>query len=231
MKINFFILAVISILFLSACSSAPKKNGVSISTATAGLLKNNNISFPLYLTDKIEDRQEIAIQTSADVFIVHTGHILKPNLSKAQNEETLNSLKDKGIDLVNLTLEDFIIAEKQGIDFEKYPQKFLNSSVVDLNEDNIISKPNITSYVIREGVALIGLSDKNLDKSLALEKFLVSDYVLAVLRARKLALNDKSMGASPERVLSSFIIIHTIGADITDVMERLPPNFINSLAD
>ncbi|MBC7714572.1 MAG: hypothetical protein H7177_14595 [Rhizobacter sp.] len=228
-KLNF--LLILAVLILSSCSSGQKKNTVSISTASTGVVKNHDLEFPLYLTDKIELRESVIGKTNADVFIVHTGHLLKANASKAVNEASLESLKGKGIDVVNLSIEDFIIADQQEISFEKYPQKFLNSSVVNLNEDNIIAKSNITPYIIHDGVALIGLSDKNIDKLLSMDKFLVSDYVLAVLRARKAALKDSSLDGTPSTPLHSFVIVHTMGPDINEVMERLPPNFINSLAD
>jgi hypothetical protein len=231
MRNTLFLMAMATMLLLASCSSTPKKNSVSIATASSGLVKNNSIPFPLYLTDKIESRFEVEKKTANNVFIVHTGHILSASATKAQNEETLSSLVGKGVDVVNLTIEDFIIADSQDISFEKYPQQFLNSSVVDLNEDNFIKKSNINPYIIHDGVALLGLSDKRMDKKLSMEKFLVSDYVLAVLRARKSALKDPSVENNPENPLRSFVIVHTIGSDINDVMERLPPNFINSLAD
>lgn len=232
MRNKFPLLVVASLFLFASCSSTPKRNSVSISTASSGVLKNNDITFPLYLTDKIEGRFEVEKKTSSNVFIVHTGHILSPAATKAQNEATLESLTGKGIDVVNLTLEDFIIADNQDISFDKYPQQFLNSSVVDLNEDNFIKKANVNPYIIHEGVALIGLSDKRLDKKFPLEKYLVSDYVLAVLRAKKSAMKDASLDATPASPLRTFVIVHTIGSDINEVMERLPPNFINSsLAD
>jgi hypothetical protein len=218
---------ILAVLFLAACSSSQKKNTVSISTASKGVVKNHGVNFPLFLIDQIVPREIIVAKTNADVFIVHTGHILKANASKEENVAVLESLKDKGIDVVNLSIEDFIIADQQEISFENYPQKFLNSSVVDLNEDNIIAKKNITPYILHNGVALIGLSDKHIDKLLSMDKFLVSDYVLAVLRAKKAALKDMTA----KEPLSSFVIIHTMGSEINEVMERLPPNFINSLAD
>ncbi|MEA9355177.1 hypothetical protein SHI21_03150 [Bacteriovorax sp. PP10] len=231
MRNHFSLLLLASLVMLASCSSAQKRNSVSISTASSGLVKNHDLTFPLYLTDKIESRSEVAAKISDNVFIVHTGHILKANATKEQNEATLQSLLGKGVDVVNLTIEDFIIADSQDISFDKYPQQFLNSSVVDLNEDNFIKKANINPYIIHEGVALIGLSDKKIDKKFSMDKFLVSDYVLAVLRARKSALKDASVDANPASPLRSFVIVHTIGADINEVMERLPPNFINSLAD
>lgn len=225
------VLFMAGMTLLASCSSTPEKKSISIATASSGLVKNSSIAFPLYLTDKIESRYDVEKKTANNVFIVHTGHILKASATKTQNEETLSSLAGKGVDVVNLTIEDFIIADSQDISFEKYPQSFLNSSVVDLNEDNFIKKSNINPYIIHDGVALIGLSDKKIDKNLSMEKFLVSDYVLAVLRAKKAALKEYSVEKNKENPLRSFVIVHTLGSDINEVMERLPSNFINSLAN
>lgn len=231
MRNNLSLLLLASLVIFSSCSSSQKRNSVSITPASTGILKNPNITFPLYLTDKIEKKSDVEAKTNSSVFIIHTGHILKADASKTQNEATLESLTGKGIDVVNLSMEDFIIADAQGISFEKYPQQFLNSSVVDLNEDNFIKKTNVSPYIIHDGVALIGLSDKKIDKKLSMEKFLVSDYVLAVLRARKSALKDATVDTTPPNPLRSYVIVHTIGSDINEVMERLPSNFINSLAN
>lgn len=218
-------------LFLTACSSNKNRSTISVTSATSGLVKNGTLPFPIFLTDKIIAKKDIIKETSDDVFVIHTGHILNPKAKKSENEKILESLSDKNIDLVSLSLEDFIIANAQDISFEKYPQKFLNSSVVDLNEDNIISKKNISAYFIIDGVAFIGLSDKKYDKSLSLEKFLVSDYVLAILRAKKAALKDPEAHENSDHPLQSFVLIHTIKDEINEIMDRLPPNFINSLAD
>ncbi len=218
-------------LFVS-CSSSKKDNSISITSASNGVVKNNVMPFTLYLTDKIETRSDVEKKTNSNVFIIHTGHLLKANLAKKENEAILESLQDKGINAVNLSIEDFIIADSQEISFEKYPQHFLNSSVVDLNEDNIISKPNITPYVVNQGVSIIGLSDRNIDKLLNGERFLVSDYVLAILRARKAAHKESSLSSGNEFPLQSFVLVHTMSAEeIHEVLERLPPSFINSLAD
>jgi hypothetical protein len=227
LKTNVFL--ILFFIFLTACSSSQKKNTISIATASSGVLKNHNLDFPLYLTDKIESREVIEDRISKDVFVVHTGHLFKANATKQQNEEILEAFTGKGIDVVSLSIEDFIIADQQEISFEKFPQFFLNSTVVDLNEDSIIKRKNIAPYIIHNGVAIIGLSDKNIDKLLTMDKFLVSDYVLAILKAKKAALKDPSVDV--QNPLNSFVIVHTIGSEINEVMERLPPNFINSLAD
>lgn len=231
MEKNLLIIALAS-FFVVSCSSTNKTNSISMATASSGIVKNHHAPFTLFLTDKIEARQDIEKKAGNNVVIIHTGHILQAGATKADNEKILASLADKGMDAVNLTIEDFIIADKQQIMLENFPQLFLNSSVVDLNEDNIIAKKNIRPYLIQGNMALIGISDKNIDGRLSVEKFLVSDYVLAILRAKKAALKEsQEASSSKDNIVDSFIIIHTIGDEINAVMDRLPPNFINSKAD
>lgn len=220
-------MAFMMLLGFSCSTSEQSSNGIPISTVSEGVVKKPEMDFPLYLTNKIEDRAEVVAKTSTEVFIVHTGHLLNPLFTKEQNEETLTSLKDKGIDLVNLTLEDFIVANNQGINLENYPQKFLNSSVMDLQVDNFITLKNVSPFFAHGNVVFVGISDKVVDPSLTLDKFMVSDYVLSVLRARKMALGGKNPIFSPK----AFVIVHNIGSEINEVMDRLPSNFINSLAN
>ncbi len=220
---------VLSLLFLAlvvSCSHSKSSNGVSIVTATSGLMKNHLAPYPIYLTETLQPRAELEKKYSSDLFIIHLGHLLKANLNKAQNENTLASLKLYGINLVNLTLEDFTIAEAQGIRFENYDQVFLNSTVVDLTQDNLVLAKNIIPYDVHNGIAFIGLSDSNLDKSLPKEKYIISDYVLSILKVKKTALKT----ATPTTI-NSFVLIHSLGTGINEVMERLPPSFINSLTD
>jgi hypothetical protein len=226
MKKIAFIFSLLTLILLTSCSHNKLNNGISISTATNGLMKNHIVPFPIYLMDTIEERKKLEKKFSPNIFIVHTGHILRPELSKGENEKLLSSLEDKGINLVNLTLEDFVVAEAQGINFENYKQTFLNSSVVDLNQDNLATAKNIVSYDVHNVVAFIGLSDNKLDKKLPKEKYIISDYVLSILKVKKAALKT----ATPTTI-NSFIIVHTLGAEINEVMGRLPPSFINSLAD
>ena len=216
------------IFLLASCSHTTKQSTVSINPASSGLMKNHIATFPIYLTDTIANRKDLEKKYSSDVFIVHTGHILKPNLSKEENEKSLQSLSATGINLVNLTLEDFIIADIQGINFENYTQNFINSSVVDLNLDALATAKNIVPFDVHDGMAFIGLSDSTLDKKLIQkkEKFIINDYVLSILKIKKAA--QKANASQP---ISSYIIIHTLGGEINEVMERLPPSFINSLAD
>ena len=221
-------LFLVMLTFLFSCSHQPSDNGISIVASSAGLMKNKQVPVPVFLTDTFINRKELEKKYSSDVYIIHTGHILKPTLTKVENEKNLEHLSNLGINLVNLTLEDFVIAESQGINFENYNQKFLNSSVIDLTLDGLAAAKNISSYQILDTVAFIGLSDRIIDKKLALEKskekYIVNDYVLAILKIKKTALKSTTP-------LNSFIIIQTIGNEINDVMARLPPSFTNSLAD
>lgn len=239
-NLNFLFSVIYLGLFFSlvACSSndskvleAPKAN-LSISILSdVGLFKNDSLKFPLYLADKIESKEQIQKSYGSNVFIVHRGHLLKASATKEENEAVLKSLEGKGIDVVNLSMEDFIISDQQQISLENYSQFFLNSSVVNLNEDNVVAKPNISSFVIYEGVAFIGLSDQVVDTNLVTEKFLISDYVLAILRAKKAALKHNSLRKSTQPKIQSFVIVHSRGSEINEIIERLPPNFLNSLAD
>lgn len=217
-------------MLIFSCSHQPSDTGISIVTATTGLMKNRQAPFPIYLTDSLLNRKDLEKKYSSDIFIIHTGHILKPTLSKTENEKNLENLSTLGINLVNLTLEDFVIAESQEINFENYNQAFLNSTVIDLNLDALATAKNINSFDVHSGMAFIGLSDAKLDKKLAQEKskerYIVNDYVLSILKVKKAVLKSET----PTKV-HSFIIIHTLGSEINEVMTRLPPSFINSLAD
>lgn len=221
------ILMLLLALIISSCAHKKVATGVSITSASNGLMKNSGAEFPVYLTDKIENREALAEKFADDLFLIHTGHVLKPNLSKAENEKNLEALSENGFNLVNLTLEDFIIAENQKINFETYEQiNFLNSSVIDVNLDGLATAKNILPSVLQGEVAFIGLSDATLDKKLNKDKFIINDYVLAILKVKKAALKE----AAPDS-LKKFIIVHTLGSEINEVMVRLPPSFINSLAN
>jgi len=223
--LNFFILITI-VSFNYSCSHLPDEGNISIIASSSGLTKNQFAPYPIYLTDTLVNKKDLEKKYSSDIFIIHTGHILKPGVSKIENEITLEKLDSLGIDLVNLTLEDFVIAENQRINFENYKQIFLNSSVVDLNLDDLASAKNILPFQVHGSIAFIGLSDSKLDERLPKEKFIISDYVLSILKVKKNALKS-----SAPKTINSFVIIHTIGKEINEVMLRLPPSFINSLAD
>lgn len=225
MKFNQFFIASLLLLVFS-CSHQPKEETVSIVSSSFGLLKNKLAPFPIYLTDSLVNRKEFEKKYSKDIFIIHTGHVLKSTLSKTENENNLELLGQSGINLVNLTLEDFVIAESQGIKFEKYNLAFLNSSVVDLTIDALATGKNIFAYDVHAPIAFIGLSDNKIDKKLSQERYIINDYVLSILKVKK---NAVKMAAPA--VINSFIIIHTLGNEMNEVMSRLPPSFINSLAN
>jgi hypothetical protein len=222
----FFFTTLIFLMLISSCSHHKVNESVAIVSASSGLMKNNIAAFPIYLTDELDSRSVLEKKLKNKLFIIHTGHFLKPNLSKAENEKTLESLRDLGIDIVNLTLEDFAVAQVQEINFEKYNQIFLNSTVLDLNSDEIALAKNIIPYVMHNDVAFIGLSDNKLDKKLPKDRYIINDYVASILKVKKNALK-----AVKPKIIRSFVIIHKLGNEINDVMERLPPSFINSLAD
>lgn len=231
MKSEWFITLLFLVILLTfSCSHQQSDTGIPIIASSTGLMKNHLAPFPIYLTDSLINRAELEKKYSSDIFIIHTGHILKPTVSKADNEKLLETLSSSGINLVNLTLEDFVVAESQGINFENYNQAFLNSSVINLNLDSLASAKNITPYEMHGGMTFIGLSDGNLDKQLAeessKERYIINDYVLSILKVKKTALKNTT-----PPTINSFIIIHTLGNEINEVMARLPPNFINSLAD
>ena len=225
---NFSYLLIFLLAVNCSCSTQKDQNPKTlIHSITSGLIKNNTIPFPLYLTDKLENRLDLEKKYSNNLFIIHTGHILKPELSKEENEKNLYLLSTEGFNLVNLTLEDFIVADNQSIDFEKHDSLlFLNSSIIDLNLDHLISAKNISAQFIFQGMAFIGLSDDKINPNLNKEKFIINDYVLSILKVK-----NNVLKTNPQHNLKSFIIVHSLGNEINDVMLRLPPSFINLLAD
>ncbi len=219
------ILISFCLFFLISCSHTPKTNSFAITASSSGLMKNHIIPFAVYLTDSLEDRTSLEKKYEKKLFIIHTGHILDPKLTKTENVAQLENLVNKGFDLVNLALEDIIIADVQDIKFDQYNQTFLNSSVIDLSQDSLVSAKNIVPKYIHDSIAFIGLSDDALEKKLPKEKFIISDYVLAILKVKKEVMKNTN------NPIKSFVIIHSLGSDINDIMSRLPPSFINSLAD
>lgn len=223
--LNTFLFVAIIVLSFS-CSHSPSNGNISIIASSSGLMKNNEATFPIYLTDSFIKRIDLEKKYASDIFIIHTGHILKSTLSKSENEKNLETLSNLGINLVNLTLEDFVIAEAQGINFENYDQTFLNSTVVDLNRDDLATAKNIFPFKVHDSIAFIGLSDSTLDSKLPKEKYIINDYVLSILKVKRSVLKT-----TLPNTVNSFVIIHNLGKEINEVMVRLPPSFINSLAD
>jgi hypothetical protein len=190
-------------------------------------MKNDLATFPIYFTDHPENRSDLVSKYGSRLFLIHTGHILKAELSKEENEKNLQALAGLGFNLINLTLEDFIVADTQQINLENFNDlAFINSSIIDLNVDGLVTAKNIAPSIQYEGMAFIGLSDEKLAPTLAQEKFIISDYVLSILKVKKSVLKT-----NPTHDLKSFIIIHTLDDKINDIMLRLPPSLTNANPD
>lgn len=150
--------------------------------------------------------------------IIHSGHFLNAQISKERNEELLRTMEKKNYSLVNLTLDDLLIARSKGIELDKFQKLvFLNSSIVDLEKDALLSGSNIVPYYILNGVCFIGLSDSNFDPKLHSEHFLINDYVLSILKVKHETKNENP---------KSFVIIHKLGRkEFNLITERLPEDF------
>jgi hypothetical protein len=149
--------------------------------------------------------------------IIHSGHFLKSNLSKSANMEVLETMENKNYVLVNLTLDDLLIAKAQGINFRQYPKLiFLNSSIIDLDKDNLYNETNVISYYILNGVCFIGLSDLNFDRKIISDHFMIDDYVLSILKIKNSLKKENP---------ASYVIIHNLGKDYENLLNRLPEDF------
>lgn len=212
------LLSIFLVFFIVSCSHEYKRSTVTITPTNLGIVKNPAISIPLYFTLDANDTN-----APADSLKIHLGHFLKAHLTKDQNTSILKNLEDKNFHLINLSLEDIAIAEAQGIKFSAFKKLiFLNSSVTDLNKDDLYTDVNIVPYYNYEDAILIGLSDFEIDKKVLSSRFIFNDYVYSILRIKKL---------TKAKNYKSYIIIHHIGDKINEVMDRLPPTFINSLAN
>jgi hypothetical protein len=87
--------------------------------------------------------------------------------------------------------------------------------------DDLYKKTNVLPYYAMEEVVFIGLSDNQYIKPLNTNRFLINDNVYSVLKIKK---------QTREKKYKSYILIHHLGNEITDIMNRLPPTFIDSLA-
>lgn len=209
---------LICFLLLIGCAEQTKRSTVTISSSNLGLVKNQFLTNPLYITSEIEEKN-----IPENALKIHQGHFLSIKNTKAQNELILESLEKKLFHLVNLSLEDIAVAEQQEIKFQNYTKLiFLNSSVTDVSRDDLYGQSNVLPFYVFEGVVFIGLSDKQFAKNTNTDRFIINDYIFSVLKAKKLTLNGN---------YNSYIIIHHFGSEINDIMDRLPPTFSNSLAN
>jgi hypothetical protein len=149
--------------------------------------------------------------------IIHSGHFLDVKLSKEANEEILKTMENKNYSLVNLTLDDLLIAQKKDIQLEKFPKLiFLNSSIIDLEQDNLYQGKNIMSYYVLNGTCFIGLSDNKLSSELRSQHYLINDYVLAILNIKKESQKENPL---------HFVLIHRPGKEFENINDRLPEDF------
>lgn len=221
-------------LVVASCSSTQTKMA-EITPASNGLLTGSNLAFPLYLTKDLKSKAELITATNDDVFGVFIGHIFDANKSKKENEESLKALDKSDYDLVNLTIEDLLIAEIQSINLDVHKIKFLNSSIIDIKKDNLYRSKKVVPYLLYKDTVFVGLSDNKTNDILLQNElsnsFIVNDYVLSILQARKLALNElkninKTIDKKNHRTIKSFVIIHDLGPEMKEILERLPPHFL-----
>jgi hypothetical protein len=208
---------ILLFLLLSSCSHQTKTGTISISTSSIGLVKNQYLSNPIYINSNLDDQK-----VPQDALRIHPGHFLSIKNTKIENEKILSMLEQLNFHLVNLSLEDIAVAETQEIKFEKYKKLiFINSTVLDTSMDDLYKKTNVLPYYAMEEVVFIGLSDNQYIKPLNTNRFLINDNVYSVLKIKK---------QTREKKYKSYILIHHLGNEITDIMNRLPPTFIDSLA-
>ena len=235
-KLSSLLLSTLLLTILVSCSSTQTPMA-PITPAANGLMTGKNLSFPLLLTKEIKTKEEIIKETSDDVFIIYIGHLLDASKSKKENEKKLKELEKNDYDLVNLNIEDILIAEIQGLSFDHYKLSFLNSSVIDIKKDNLFRTKRVVPFVMYRDTVFVGLSDNQTTDSLLnndlTNSFIVNDYVLSILQARKLAMNDlknlnKKLGKKEQKNIKSFVIVHDLGTNMTEVMDRLPPHFLTN---
>lgn len=155
--------------------------------------------------------------------IIHSGHFLNSNLSQEKNEEVLRVMEAKNYGLINLTLDDLTIATNQNIHFENFPRLiFLNSSITDLETDELYSGPNVVPYYVLNGVCFLGLSDNINNSKLPSEHYIINDYVVSILKVKQ-----QSQKANP----SSYVVIHKLGNVFKEISKRLPEEFRDLLTD
>ncbi len=211
-------LLLILFIFLVSCSHESKRKTVTVSTTSLGILTNEAISIPMLITNDIKNTN-----TEEKILKIHQGHFLDASNKKEDNIKILTELENANFHLVNLSLSDIAIAEHQEIDFTQFKKLiFLNSTITDINRGDLYSNVNILPYYIFEDAVFIGLSDHKAAPAIPTNRFLFNDHVFSILKIKKV---------TSDRQFKSYIIIHHIGDEINTIMDRLPPSFINSLAN
>ncbi len=211
------ILFLFSLFLVLSCSSQSKRKTVTISASNIGEVNLSHFDKKIVIYSEVNPK-EIEVEN----LNIHQGHFLKFENTKVANEKIISDLSNH-FHLVNLSLEDIAIAVSQNINFESFPKLiFLNSSVVDLKTDQLFSAKNIFDHYQINEVGFIGLSDHVTHKKLDLNRFFINDSVLSILKIKKKAAQTN---------IKSFVLIHHFQNDIATIMERLPPSFINSMAN
>jgi hypothetical protein len=223
MKIFGFL--IFGFLLLNSCSHESPIKNASITSIGLGIYQNSILPFPLFLTEKLD-----VSKAPPKSIIIHVGHFLKSNNSNEENLKTLGQMSEVGFHLVNLTLEDMAIVNEQKINLYNFPKLiFINSTVSDFSNEAMTFEneeynklKNVVPYYVLNDIAFIGLSDNRIDSSLNIDSLIINDYVYSILKVKREIKNQD---------IKSFILIHNMKDSMPDIMERIPPSFINSLAN
>lgn len=213
------IIALFILLITFSCSHQQNRPTFNIASANKGLIKNSSLGFPLFISQNLIEKD-----VPKEALLVHQGHFLKKENTKAMNESILHQLEENNFHLINLTLDDLAISIEQSINLNEFRRLiFLNSTISDVSKDQLYGEGNVVPYYIYNDIIFIGLSDKTISKDLNVDNFLVNDYVFSILKIKKI---------TKEKNTKSYILIHNLSStDMIEIMDRLPPTFINSLAD
>lgn len=218
LKLNFSLIVLIILIF-AGCSHQSSRTTFTIAPAAKGLIKNSNLGFPILITQNLIEKE-----IPKDALLIHQGHFLKKSNSKDLNESIIHQFEENNFHLINLSLEDLAIVQEQGIHLNQFRKLiFLNSTISEVSKDQLYSEDNVVPYYIYNDIVFIGLSDKILTSNTSIDNLLVNDYVFSILKIKK---------SSKEKNAKSYILIHNLSStEINEIMDRLPPAFINSLAD
>lgn len=207
------------LIILASCSHQPNRATFNIASANKGLIKNSSLEFPLFISQNLIEKD-----LPKEALLVHRGHFLIKTNTKEANEAILHQLEDNNFHLINLSLDDLAIAIEQSIQFNQFKKLiFLNSTISEVSKDQLYNEENVVPYYIYNDIVFIGLTDKNISKDVNTDNWLVNDYVFSILKIKKI---------TKEKNIKSYMLIHNLSInEMTEIMERLPPTFINSLAD
>lgn len=235
---NFFVslITVFTLLSFVSCASNSPEGTVSITTAQNGVFTGEQLSFPLYITDKNISKDDVKKEMGNDVLFVYQGPILDAKKTKEENLKSLALIKLNQYDLVNLNLEDLLVAKTQDINLDTTGLNFINTSIEDIKLDKTYRSKKVAPFALYKDVIILGLSGPKLSPDFinadVINEYHVGDYALSILKTRKeisllTAPNPKKKNKKEQLKIQSFIIIHDLGSDINDVTSRLPPYFMD----